>query len=56
MTDAPRKIATRAAYGKALAKLGELNPDVVVLDSDLSKSTKTDEFAKRFPERFIQMG
>ncbi|NLB72950.1 MAG: transketolase family protein [Firmicutes bacterium] len=56
MTDAPQKIATRAAYGKALVKLGELNPDVVVLDADLSKSTKTDGFAKRFPERFMQMG
>lgn len=56
MTDVPQKTATRAAYGKALVRLGELNPDVVALDADLSKSTKTDGFAKRFPERFFQMG
>ncbi|HXL03415.1 MAG TPA: transketolase family protein [Bacillota bacterium] len=56
MTDVPQKTATRAAYGKALVRLGEENPDVVVLDADLSKSTKTDGFAKRFPERFFQMG
>ena len=49
-------IATRAAYGKALAELGEKHQDVVVLDADLSKSTMTYEFAKRFPERFVQMG
>jgi transketolase len=50
------RIATREAYGKALLKLGEINPDVVVLDADLSKSTKTDGFAKKYPERFFQMG
>lgn len=50
------KIATREAYGKALVKLGEKNQDVVVLDADLSKSTKTEEFAKAFPERFINVG
>lgn len=49
-------IATRAAYGKALAELGEKHQDVVVLDADLSKSTMTAEFAKKFPERFVQMG
>ncbi|MCR4402079.1 MAG: transketolase family protein [Firmicutes bacterium] len=52
----PKKVATRAAYGKALVKLGEVNPDVVVLDADLAKSTKTDEFAARFPGRFFDMG
>lgn len=56
MAEAPKKIATRVAYGKALVKLGEMNPDVVVLDGDLSKSTKTEEFAQRFPERFFEMG
>jgi len=56
MADAPKKIATRAAYGKALVRLGEINPDVVVLDADLAKSTKTDEFAARFPDRFFEMG
>ncbi len=50
------KIATRTAYGKALVKLGQTNPNVVALDADLSKSTKTNEFARAFPERFFQMG
>ena len=50
------RVATRDAYGKALVKLGEVNPNIVVLDADLSKSTKTDQFLKKFPERFIQMG
>ncbi len=50
------KVATRDAYGKALARLGEENPQVVVLDADLSKSTKTVDFAKAFPERFFNMG
>lgn len=50
------KIATREAYGKALVELGERNGSVVVLDADLSKSTKTAEFSKRFPERFFDMG
>ncbi|MGD8400680.1 MAG: transketolase C-terminal domain-containing protein [Bacillota bacterium] len=50
------RVATREAYGKALLKLGEINPKVVVLDADLSKSTKTDGFHKKYPERFVQMG
>lgn len=50
------KIATRDAYGKALVELGEKNPRVVVLDADLSCSTKTINFAKAFPERFFNMG
>jgi transketolase len=50
------RVATRDAYGNALLKLGEINPNIVVLDADLSKSTKTAGFAKKFPERFIQMG
>lgn len=49
-------IATREAYGKALAELGKENPNVVVLDADLSKSTKTADFAKVFPDRFFNMG
>ncbi|MFH0964114.1 MAG: transketolase family protein [Planctomycetota bacterium] len=49
-------IATRDAYGKALIELGEKNPNIVVLDADLSKSTKTEEFSKRFPERFFNIG
>ncbi|MBO8168452.1 MAG: transketolase family protein [Thermoanaerobacteraceae bacterium] len=50
------KIATREAYGKALVELGRKNKDVVVLDADLSKSTKTALFAREFPERFFDMG
>ena len=50
-----KKIATRESYGKALSDLGK-EYDIVVLDADLSKSTKTDTFKKEFPERFINMG
>ena len=50
------KIATREAYGKALVKLGKINDDVVVLDADLSKSTKPNDFYKAYPDRFFNMG
>jgi transketolase len=50
------KIATRDAYGKALLILGEENSNVVVLDADLSKSTKTADFGKKYPNRFFNMG
>ncbi|EES90543.1 transketolase family protein [Clostridium botulinum] len=50
------KMATREAYGKALAKLGMENPNVVVFDADLSKSTKTSEFKNVCPERHFNMG
>ena len=46
------KIATRVAYGKALAELGGQYPDLVVLDADLSGSTQSQYFAKAYPERF----
>lgn len=49
------KIATREAYGAALAEFGE-KYNFVVLDADLSKSTKTDTFKKKFPDRFFNMG
>ncbi len=49
------KKATREAYGEALAEFGE-KYDLIVLDADLSKSTKTDTFKKKFPERFINTG
>lgn len=52
----PDKIATREAYGKALVALGAENRDVVVLDADLAKSTKTIDFKKQFPERFFDFG
>lgn len=48
--------ATRDAYGVALAELGKEMKDVVVLDADLSKSTKTVEFAKKYPKRFFNVG
>lgn len=50
------KQATREAYGKALVELGKQHEDIVVLDADLSQSTKTALFAKAFPERFIDVG
>jgi len=49
-------IATRDAYGEVLAELGAENENIVVLDADLSGSTKTSGFAKKFPERFFNMG
>lgn len=49
-------MATRDAYGKALVKLGETDPNVVVLDADLSSSTRTGKFAAKFPERFFNFG
>lgn len=48
--------ATREAYGEALKKLAANNPEVVVLDADLSGSTKTSEFKKAAPERFFNVG
>jgi len=49
-------INPRNAYGETLIELGKKHPKVVVLDADLSKSTKTIMFAKKFPERFFEMG
>lgn len=51
-----KKIATRQSYGEALKQLGEENENIVVLDADLSTATKTDLFAKEFPNRFFDMG
>ncbi len=50
------QIATRDAYGKKLAEMGEKYANIVVLDADLSGSTKTAVFAKKFPQRFFNMG
>ncbi|MFA0814701.1 MAG: transketolase family protein [Anaerofustis sp.] len=50
------QIATRDAYGKAIVELGKQNPNVVVLDADLAKATKTTAFAKEFPERHFDIG
>ena len=49
-------VATRDAYGKTLVELGRENPNIVVLDADLSCSTKTALFGKEFPNRFFDMG
>ena len=49
-------IATRDAYGETLAELGTENEQIVVLDADLSGSTKTAVFGKKFPNRFFNMG
>ncbi len=46
----------RIAYGKELAEYGAVNPDVVVLDADVSASSQTHYFAKRFPDRFFNLG
>lgn len=50
------KKATREAYGEALVELGKINENVVVLDADLSGSTKTSVFKKAFPERHFNVG
>jgi transketolase len=48
--------ATRDAYGETLVEIGKMNPEVVVLDADLSKSTKSVLFSEKFPERFFNVG
>ena len=50
------KIATRAAYGEFLVEEGARNPDLIVMDADLSGSTKTKDFAKKYPDRFFNAG
>ncbi len=49
-------IATRQAYGKTLVEVGASNPNLIVMDADLSKSTMTADFAKAYPDRFFNMG
>src|SRR4030042_1162507 len=49
-------LSTRDAYGETLLKLGRSNPDIVVLDADLSASTRTLLFAQEFPDRFFNCG
>lgn len=51
-----KPIATRDAYGKALVEMGAVYPDLVVLDADLAKATKTEGFKKAYPERFVDCG
>ena len=50
------KKSIRSAFGNALCEIGELNPNVVVLDADVSCSTQTQIFAKKYPERFFNCG
>lgn len=54
--DDNKKIATRQSYGEILKELGKENENIVVLDADLSTATKTNIFAKEFPNRFFDMG
>ncbi len=56
MTDAPKRESLRDAYGKALVELGEKDPNAVVLDADLSGSTRTILFGQKFPDRFFNVG
>jgi len=51
-----KKIAIRDAFGEALVELGEKNEKVVVLDADVSHSTRTIKFGERFPDRFFNLG
>ena len=48
--------ATRASFGETIVKLAEKNKDIIVIDGDLSKSTMTGEFAKKFPDRWLNVG
>jgi transketolase len=48
--------ATRVGFGKGLEILGEKNPNVVALSADLTESTQVEAFAKKYPERFIEVG
>ena len=54
--DINNKKATRQSYGEALVELGKVNKDVIVLDADLAGATKTNMFAKEFPDRFFDLG
>ncbi len=52
----PREASLRETYGKTLVELGKENPNIVVLDADLSKSTMTQYFGAAFPQRFFEVG
>jgi transketolase len=56
LEDEKMKKSTRQAYGEALVELGRSNKNIVVLDADLTKSTKTNLFQEEFPERHINVG
>ena len=48
--------ASRQSFGEEIVRLGEKNPQIVVMDADLGKSTMTGEFKKKFPDRYLEMG
>ena len=54
--DRENRKSIRSEFGKTLLELGKTNPDIVVLDADLSCSTQTQIFAKEFPRRFFNCG
>ena len=54
--DTKQRRAIRNIFGETLAKLGETNKNIVVLDADLACSTQTQIFGKKFPERFFDVG
>lgn len=56
MVEKGQLVHTRLACGQALVELGRINPDVVVFEADIAVSTRTDLFAKEFPERFFDVG
>lgn len=56
MAEKIEEMSTREAYGLKLAELGAENKNIVVLDADLSGSTCTAYFAKKFPDRFFNVG
>ena len=56
LIDKNNRKSIRSIFGKTLAQLGKTNPDIVVLDADLSCSTQTQIFAKEFPNRFFNCG
>ena len=49
-------LATRDAFGNELLKCSQKNDNIIVLSADLSKPTRTDKFAKEFPNRFFEIG
>lgn len=55
-TETVEKKSVREGFGEALVELGEIDPSVVALTADLSESVRTDGFAKKFPERFFEVG
>ncbi len=46
----------RDGFGDALVELGEINQNIIALTADLSESTRTEKFAQKFPQRFIDVG